>query len=73
VRAYDSRLARGAKFFAFGWGNAALPPDLYTDGSTSYVEMHGGIAPTFADTARLSRAGAPPGRRAGARWPGWAG
>jgi hypothetical protein len=53
VRAYDSRLAQGVKFFAFGWGNDAISPDLYTDDSSSYVEMHGGVGPTFADTRRL--------------------
>jgi hypothetical protein len=54
VRAYNSGVARGAKFFGFGWGQDALPPDLYTDDDSSYVEMHGGLAPTFAETYRLS-------------------
>ena len=58
VRAYDSTVARGAKFFAFGWGPGALSPDLYTDDHSAYVEMHGGVAPTFADTRRLE-----PGQR----------
>lgn len=53
VRTYDSRVAQGAKFFAFGSGPNALSPDLYTDDSSSYVEIHGGAAPTFADTRRL--------------------
>lgn len=53
VRTYDSQTAQGAKFFAFGSGPTALSPDLYTDDSSSYVEMHGGPAPTFADTRRL--------------------
>jgi hypothetical protein len=53
VRTYDSRVAHGAKFFAFGWGTQAIQPDLYTDDRSSYVEMHGGVAPTFADTRRL--------------------
>ena len=58
VRAYDSGLAQGVKFFGFGWGDDALPPDLYTDDSSAYVEMHGGVAPTFAETRRLQ-----PGQR----------
>jgi hypothetical protein len=58
VRSYNSGIARGAKFFAFGWGDKALPPDLYTDDNSAYVEMHGGLAPTFADTHRLA-----PGQR----------
>ncbi len=53
VRTYDSRVAQGAKFFAFGWGTEAIQPDLYTDDRSAYVEMHGGVAPTFADTRRL--------------------
>ncbi|MBN1994728.1 MAG: DUF5107 domain-containing protein [Anaerolineae bacterium] len=53
VRSYNSKTAQGAKFFAFGYGSAALPPDLYTDDRSGYVEMHGGVAPTFADTRRL--------------------
>lgn len=53
VRTYDSRVAQGAKFFAFGNGPNAISPDLYTDDTSSYVEMHGGVAPTFADTRRL--------------------
>jgi hypothetical protein len=58
VRAYDSDVAKGAKFFAFGWGADAISPDLYTDDGSAYVEMHGGVAPTFADTHRLE-----PGQR----------
>ncbi len=58
VRAYDSQVAQGAKFFAFGWGNDAIPPELYTDDGSSYVEMHGGVGPTFADARRLE-----PGQR----------
>lgn len=54
VRTYDSRQVQGAKFFAFGNGPRAISPDLYTDDSSSYVEMHGGVAPTFADTRRLN-------------------
>jgi hypothetical protein len=58
VRAYNSGVVQGVKFFGFGWGDDAIPPDLYTDGDSAYVEMHGGVAPTFAETHRLE-----PGRR----------
>jgi hypothetical protein len=58
VRAYNSGVAQGAKFFGFGWGDDAIPPDLYTNDDSAYVEMHGGVAPTFADTHRLE-----PGQR----------
>ncbi|GAB4531918.1 MAG: hypothetical protein Kow0063_11850 [Anaerolineae bacterium] len=58
VRSYNSGIVRGAKFFGFGWGDKAIPPELYTDDDSAYVEMHGGLAPTFADTYRLE-----PGQR----------
>jgi hypothetical protein len=58
VRAYNSGLVRGVKFFGFGWGDDAIPPELYTDDDSAYVEMHGGVAPTFAETHRLE-----PGQR----------
>jgi hypothetical protein len=58
VRAYNSGVAQGVKFFGFGWGEDAIPPDLYTDDDSGYVEMHGGVAPTFAETHRLE-----PGQR----------
>jgi hypothetical protein len=54
VRAYPAGVAHGAKFFGFGWGQAALSPELYTDDASAYIEMHGGVAPTFADTHRLA-------------------
>ncbi len=53
VRVYPSAVAQGAKFFGFGYGSQALSPDLYTDDTSSYIEMHGGVAPTFDDTRRL--------------------
>ncbi len=54
VRTYNSQQVQGAKFFAFGNGSQAISPDLYTDDGSSYVEIHGGVAPTFADTRRLN-------------------
>ncbi len=53
VRTYNSQQVQGAKFFAFGNGSTAISPDLYTNDGSSYVEIHGGVAPTFADTRRL--------------------
>jgi len=58
VRAYNSGVVQGVKFFGFGWGDDAIPPELYTDDDSAYVEMHGGVAPTFAETHRLE-----PGQR----------
>jgi len=53
VRVFPSDQARGAKGFAFGW-QKALPAEIWTDDGSYYVEMHGGVAPTFWDTAPLS-------------------
>ncbi|UCC64107.1 MAG: DUF5107 domain-containing protein, partial [Anaerolineae bacterium] len=52
VRVFPSDRARGAKGFAFGW-QKALPASLWTDDGSYYVEMHGGVAPTFWDSASL--------------------
>lgn len=53
ARVFPSDVARGAKGFAFGWAN---PTDWHqwTDDGSSYVELHGGVAPTFWDTAVLA-------------------
>jgi len=53
VRVYPSAVARGSKAFGFGYGSGALAPELWTDGDSAYVELHGGVAPTFADSASL--------------------
>jgi uncharacterized repeat protein (TIGR01451 family) len=53
VRLFPRHRARGAKGFAFGWQNA-LHPILWTDDGSAYVEMHGGVAPTFWDSAYLA-------------------
>jgi uncharacterized repeat protein (TIGR01451 family) len=53
VRVFPPDLARGAKGFAWGWNNA-YPAHHWTDGTpTWYAELHGGIAPTFWDSAYL--------------------
>jgi uncharacterized repeat protein (TIGR01451 family) len=53
ARVFPSHIARGAKGFAPGW---AHPIDwhLWTDDGSGGVELHGGVAPTFWDTAVLS-------------------
>jgi hypothetical protein len=53
VRIFPSEVARGAKAFSFGYGEGALPPSLWTDDVSSYLEIHGGVAPTFDDYATL--------------------
>jgi uncharacterized repeat protein (TIGR01451 family) len=53
VRIFPPEIARGSKGFGFGWSDP-IPSDTWTDDGSSYVELHGGIAPTFWDTAIIS-------------------
>lgn len=55
VRVYPASVARGSKAFGLGWQNA-LDSDIFTDDDSGYVELHGGLAPTFDADYRL-----PPG------------
>jgi len=57
VRIFPPELARGAKLFAPGRG---IDPSTWTDDGSSYVEIHGGLAPTFWDAVPLG-----PGQMAG--------
>ena len=57
VRIYPASVARGSKVFALGW-SAAIGSDNFTDDGSAYVELHGGLAPTFDDTYRLPAGGA---------------
>jgi len=54
VRVFPSDRAQGAKGFAFGWGDDGLPANIWTNDGSYYVEMHGGVAPTFWDSASLA-------------------
>ncbi len=53
VRTFPAGVAQGSKIFALG-GSAALSAALYTDDATGYVELHGGLAPTFAQQSELA-------------------
>jgi uncharacterized repeat protein (TIGR01451 family) len=53
LRVYPAALATGSKGFAFGWKDP-VPSDRWTDDGSGYVEVHGGLMPTFWDTATLS-------------------
>lgn len=55
LRVYPNDVARGAKVFAPGWSDP-LDPVLWTDDGSKYVELHGGLMPTFGDWYEL-----PPG------------
>jgi uncharacterized repeat protein (TIGR01451 family) len=53
ARVFPSAVARGSKGFGMGWGHQ-IEPNIWTDGGSTYVELHGGVAPTFGDTATLT-------------------
>lgn len=46
VRTFSPQQVPGLKGFGFGWSDP-IPPANYTDDNSSYVEMHGGLTPTF--------------------------
>lgn len=52
VRIFPPDVMPGAKLFGLG-GSDPIAPATYTDDGSAYVEMHGGLAPTFDDTVRL--------------------
>ncbi|MEE9618077.1 MAG: DUF5107 domain-containing protein [Anaerolineae bacterium] len=53
ARVFPSNVARGSKGFGFGWSNP-IPSNIWTDDGSTYVELHGGIAPAFWDTATIT-------------------
>ncbi len=52
ARVFPAAVARGTKGFAYGWA-APLDWHGWTDVESGGVEIHGGVAPTFWDTAHL--------------------
>ncbi len=46
VRVFPREKVPGLKAFGFGWQNPISPKD-YTDDGSAYIEMHGGVTPTF--------------------------
>jgi hypothetical protein len=56
VRVFPADVAQGAKLFAFGWSDS-IPTHNWTDDHSSYVEMHGGPAPTFDDSVTIPAGG----------------
>ena len=52
VRVFPSDIARGTKGFSYGWANP-IDWHTWTDIESGSVELHGGVAPTFWDTALL--------------------
>jgi hypothetical protein len=56
VRVFPADVTRGSKIFALGWRDA-LASNNYADDQSMYVELHGGLAPTFFEEARLPAQG----------------
>ncbi len=52
VRIFPREIAVGSKIFSPGW-TQPLDSTLYTDDGSSYVEIHGGLAPNFAQQSFL--------------------
>jgi hypothetical protein len=48
VRVYPSSAARGSKGFAAGWGDP-IDSKSWTDDGSGYVELQGGLTPTYGD------------------------
>ncbi len=53
ARVFPSNVTRGVKGYGLGWTHP-IPPESYTEDSSTFVELHGGVAPTFWDTAVLT-------------------
>jgi uncharacterized repeat protein (TIGR01451 family) len=55
ARVFPADIARGAKGFGMGRPNSGyqIDPGTWTDDGSTYVELHGGVAPAFWDTASL--------------------
>jgi hypothetical protein len=56
VRVFPADLMPGVKGFAFGW-QEPIPAHVWTDDGSSYVEIHGGPAPTFDDSVTVPAGG----------------
>ena len=53
ARAFPHEIAGGVKGFGFGW-SSPIDPSNWTDDGSTYVELHGGPAPTFWDAVTLN-------------------
>ncbi len=53
VRVFPHAVATGIKGFAMGWLNP-IGSNQWTDDGSYYVELHGGLAPTFWDSVHLN-------------------
>jgi len=53
ARVFPKEIAAGVKGFGFGW-TSPIDPINWTDDGSTYVELHGGPAPTFWDAITLN-------------------
>ncbi|CAG0935315.1 hypothetical protein TFLX_04148 [Thermoflexales bacterium] len=53
ARIFPHEIATGSKGFAMGWQNP-IGAGNWTDDDSYYMEVHGGLAPTFWDTAPIA-------------------
>jgi hypothetical protein len=53
VRVFPAEIAQGSKVFGLGWRNA-IHSEEFTDDGSAYVELHGGLSPTFEQPYRLA-------------------
>ncbi|HSN74708.1 MAG TPA: DUF5107 domain-containing protein [Anaerolineae bacterium] len=53
VRVFPPAATPGSKIFAMGYA-APIDPGVYTDDRSAYVELHGGVSPTYWDQATLA-------------------
>ncbi len=56
VHVFPPDVERGVKGFGAGW-STPLDPSIWTDDGSGYVELHGGLAPTFGDWNSLAAGG----------------
>ena len=67
ARVFPPDVVRGSKGFGFGWANP-IGWNNWTDDGSTYVELHGGVAPTFWDAGDdRSRASVWSGQSTGTR------
>jgi uncharacterized repeat protein (TIGR01451 family) len=52
ARIFPHEVAVGVKGFGFGWASP-IDPNTWTDDGSTYVELHGGPAPTFWDAVTV--------------------
>ena len=52
VRIFPANMTPGLKGFGFGWADP-IDPQNYTNDASAYVEMQGGITPTYDNTLTL--------------------